>query len=130
MSERARQAQAHLGNDGSGAVSGMASGATGGVAGGAVSDPQHRDHGSLLTLSVLLTSPAEFEGAALLLHGAEAPGTPEDEAADLAPPLACGDGMLFASEKRHNVTPLTEGTRRSFIIELWEGPTNRHNRHR
>ena len=40
------------------------------------------------------------------------------------------DGVLFASERRHNVTTCTGGVRRAFVLELWEGAENRHNRHR
>ena len=36
--------------------------------GGAVSDPQHRDMGSLLTLSALLTPPDAFEGATFTIR--------------------------------------------------------------
>ena len=32
------------------------------AAGGSVADPSHRDQGSLLTLSVLLSEPSEYEG--------------------------------------------------------------------
>ena len=50
---------------------------------------------------------------------------------EVAPPMeAAGDGVLFASERRHNVTTCTGGTRRAFVLELWEGAENRHNRHR
>jgi hypothetical protein len=42
---------------------------------------------------------------------------------------ARGDGVLFPSEKRHNVTPVTHGTRRTFVVELWEGAPNLHSRH-
>jgi hypothetical protein len=94
--------------------------------GGSVVDPEHRDAGSLLTLSVLLTPADEFEGGAFLAHAPSADG-----GTALAPvgQLACGDGVLFASEKRHNVTPVTHGTRRTFVVELWAGAPNLHNRH-
>ena len=94
--------------------------------GGGVVDSQHRDAGSLLTLSVLLTPPEDFEGGRLTLAQ-----TASARAGDVVhPQLACGDGVLFASEKRHNVTTLDSGERRTFIIELWLGATNVHNRHK
>ena len=43
--------------------------------------------------------------------------------------LAKGDGCLFVSERRHNVTRVL-GRRRSFVIEIWEGPPTEYNRHR
>jgi hypothetical protein len=94
--------------------------------GGGVTDPQHRDAGSLLTLSVLLTPPAEFAGGQLSLTHVGGDAT----TSAICPSLGCGDGVLFASEKRHNVSTLEQGERRTFIIELWEGPTNEHNRHK
>ena len=50
--------------------------------------------------------------------------------AHLLEALDCCDGVLFASERRHNVTTCTGGVRRAFVLELWEGAENRHNRHR
>jgi len=83
--------------------------------------------GSLVTLSVLLTPPDEYEGARLSFPAS----TPhEGEEALASPALACGDGVVFPSETRHNVSTLLSGERRSFVIELWEGPPNVHNRHR
>ena len=91
--------------------------------GGSVADPAHRDNGSLLTLSVLLSAPSEFEGARFVMADADG--------GEVAPPMeAAGDGVLFASERRHNVTTCTGGVRRAFVLELWEGAENRHNRHR
>ena len=48
----------------------------------------------------------------------------------LEPQLARGDGVLFPSEMRHNVTTLVAGERRSLVIELWDGPACVYNRHR
>ena len=93
--------------------------------GGGVTDPQHRDAGSLLTLSVLLTPPTSYEGAAFSFPGGEGA-----DAATTLGDLARGDGVLFVSEKRHNVSTLVGGERQSFVLELWEGRTNVHNRHR
>ena len=32
-----------------------------------------------------------------------------------------GDCVCFVSHKYHNVTPVTAGSRRSFVIEMWQG---------
>ena len=93
--------------------------------GGSVSDPEHRDAGSLLTLTVLLSPPEDYSSAELLFSaGGEAGGGLEPLR------LRRGDGALFPSEKRHNVTPLTAGCRRSFVLEFWAGGANVYNRHR
>ena len=117
--------------------------------GGAVSAPEHRDTGSLLTLSALLTPPAEYQGGQLSFPigppsiatcareaaASTARVTANDAASNAAsdavsPSLERGDGVVFPSETRHNVSTLLSGERRSFVIELWEGPPNVHNRHR
>jgi len=87
--------------------------------GGSVLDPQHRDDGSLLTLSILLSLPGDFTGGEFVTWQG-------DQRIEHA--LAQGDGILFASEKRHNVNRVCGG-RRSLILELWEGPRNHRNRH-
>ncbi len=97
--------------------------------GGSVADPEHRDHGSLLTLSVLLTPPDEFEGGAFLCEQPEAASAAAEQSGPAPVALGVGDGVLFPSEKRHNVSTLTRGMRCSFVLELWEGDANRRNRH-
>eukprot|EP00405_Crypthecodinium_cohnii_P018926 CAMPEP_0206467598 /NCGR_PEP_ID=MMETSP0324_2-20121206/29130_1 /ASSEMBLY_ACC=CAM_ASM_000836 /TAXON_ID=2866 /ORGANISM="Crypthecodinium cohnii, Strain Seligo" /LENGTH=456 /DNA_ID=CAMNT_0053940897 /DNA_START=12 /DNA_END=1382 /DNA_ORIENTATION=- len=87
--------------------------------GGSVMDPHHRDDGSLLTMSVLLSNLTDFQGGRFLTY---------DQDKVVEHHLDRGDAVLFLSEKRHNVTPVT-GDRRTLIMELWEGPRNRHNRH-
>lgn len=89
--------------------------------GGSVADPEHRDDGSLLTASVLLHRSEDCEGGVLRTWDGQA-----WQSHDVRP----GDGVVFVSEKRHNVTPITAGTRRSLVMELWEGGVTRHNRHR
>ena len=42
--------------------------------------------------------------------------------------LGRGDAILFRSERLHNVAPVTCGTRRSLVIELWEPPANAEGR--
>ena len=84
-------------------------------------DPDHRDHGSTLTLSVLLSDPEEVEGGTLITWTG---GTPchHDE-------LRCGDGVVFHSERVHNVSAVMGGTRHSMVIELWVGAENTRDRH-
>ena len=108
--------------------------------GGGVTDPSHRDTGSVLTVSVVLESPSlcerrkERESASA--HSAASSGGAfffHDEASSDADPLASlrrGDAVVFPSEKRHGVTPLVgEGARRrSVVLELWEGGVTRKNR--
>ena len=92
--------------------------------GGSVADPEHRDQGSLLTLTVLLSEPDEC------VHGGElhlATSANRDNAM-VHVPLKRGDGCLFVSERRHNVTRI-DGCRKSFVIELWDGPPTEFNRH-
>ena len=43
--------------------------------------------------------------------------------------LRRGDAVVFCSEKRHNVTRIESGTRRSAVVELWEHGRNVVNRH-
>eukprot|EP00415_Alexandrium_ostenfeldii_P001590 UN1590 len=89
--------------------------------GGSVADPEHRDDGSFLTISVLLGRSGDCEGGILQTWTSEAWQSHE---------VAQGDGVIFVSEKRHNVTPITVGKRQSLVMELWEGGVTRHNRHR
>ena len=85
--------------------------------GGSVADPGHRDQGSLLTLSVLLSEPGSCEGGQLTTAGGR------------VHELRRGDGVLFVSEQRHNVSTLEAGVRRSFVVELWGRPPTARNRH-
>lgn len=96
--------------------------------GGGVTDRGHRDTGSLLTMSVLLSSPSSFEGAAFsVLRGEGSENERWVEITDVASP---GDAVIFPSELVHNVATLTKGTRRSCVVELHEGGIYLHNRHR
>ncbi|CAE8610264.1 unnamed protein product, partial [Polarella glacialis] len=91
--------------------------------GGSVMDPEHRDDGSLLTLSVLLSSSEEFQGGVFSTFKSSPAGEERQELR-----MARGDGVLFVSEKRHNVDVVT-GDRRALVIELWDRPRNRRSRH-
>ena len=83
-------------------------------------DPGHTDAGSSLTLSVLLSDPAEVSGGTFITwrrrFRREKP-TPTAHAT-----LGRGDGILFYSEDMHNVTPVESGQRHAFVIELWVAP--------
>lgn len=96
--------------------------------GGAVNAEDHRDNGSLLTLSVLLTPPENYAGAKLCFP--RSVGEIAETEAFPSPQLGHGDGVIFPSETRHNVSALISGERHSLVVELWEGAPNTHNRHR
>ena len=107
--------------------------------GGSVADPEHRDSGSLLTLSVLLCHPDDYTGGEFTCWSAASDG-PSEVGARTArkgaeptlrtPVLERGSGVLFVSEKRHNVLPVASGERRSLVIEVWDRPPNTFNRWR
>ena len=82
---------------------------------GALMDPGHRDKGSIISMSVLLSDAAEHDGGRFITWEDCSPTTHE---------LARGDAVLFPSEKVHNVSPLSRGVRQSLVIELWEGKAN------
>lgn len=88
--------------------------------GGSVMDPEHRDAGSLLTISVLLGRSDDCEGGILRTRCGDVWSSCV---------LSPGDAVVFMSEKRHNVTPITCGTRQSMVMELWENGKTFHNRH-
>ncbi len=95
--------------------------------GGSVADPGHRDQGSLLTLSVLLTQPDECVSGGEILFASTADGAVSER----WPLRRRGDGVLFVSEKRHNVSAVASGGRRaSLVLELWCGAPTSYNRHR
>jgi len=86
--------------------------------GGSVLDSEHRDDGSLLTLSVLLSPLEDFQGGSFITwQSGEA----------VKHQLARGDGILFVSEKRHNVE-VVQGRRHALIMEVWDKPRNTRNR--
>lgn len=78
----------------------------------------HRDRGSTLTLSVLLSDPAACGGGEFLTWA-------EDGTVPIRHVLGRGDAILFHSEKTHNVAPLTNGVRYALVIELWRLPEGR-----
>ena len=78
--------------------------------------------GSVLTLSVLLSHSRDVKGGEFLTCGRQ-------HREHVQHSVSRGDGILFHSEKMHNVAPLTKGIRHSLVIELWPGQTNTHDRH-
>ena len=85
--------------------------------GGGLVLEDHRDLGSSLSLSVLLSD--QYKGGAFTTTEAGVITTH-------APSI--GDGVLFASETVHNVSPIERGERRALVVELWTGPATTHDR--
>jgi hypothetical protein len=117
-------------------------------AGGGLLDVDHRDTGSAVSMSILLSDAAQMEGGRFITWGLK-PGcvrcatagsraghAAEAEVACATCPMsrqhemAQGDALLFDSEKAHNVSTLTRGVRHSLVLELWSGPQNTHDRDR
>jgi hypothetical protein len=85
------------------------------VVGGALSHPGHKDNGSKLTMSVQLSPSDAFDGGQFVTWR---------EGECVAHVLNRGDGLLFQSEKCHNVSTVTRGVSQSLVIELWVAPPN------
>jgi predicted 2-oxoglutarate/Fe(II)-dependent dioxygenase YbiX len=82
--------------------------------GGGLPDPEHRDHGSLITLDVMLSDPeSAFEGGQFTTFGADGRRVPHR--------FPTGSALVFQSLKRHGVTPVTAGERRVLVVEFWQG---------
>jgi [ribosomal protein S5]-alanine N-acetyltransferase len=88
------------------------------TAGGGVTEKGHRDAGSCLTLSVLLTEPCE--GGVFSTTDAGGVTTPHV--------VGRGDGILLCSEMLHNVSTLRGGERKSLVIEWWSRKANSRDR--
>ena len=80
----------------------------------------HKDYGSVLSMSILLSQPNADGGGQLMTW---------KDGAQVAHAMGRGDALLFPSLKTHNVSPIAHGERRSLVIELWAGETNRNNRY-
>ena len=89
--------------------------------GGALLDPEHCDMGSVTTMSCLLSDPTAFVGGVFT--------TFQCGKAVLHNDLKCGDAICFESERVHNVSAVTSGSRHSLVVELWESGDNNHDRH-
>mmetsp|Transcript_23946 Transcript_23946/g.66453 ORF Transcript_23946/g.66453 Transcript_23946/m.66453 type:complete len:298 (+) Transcript_23946:139-1032(+) len=83
--------------------------------GGGLLTPGHRDCGSELTISVLLSDSDRVSGGDFVTYGSK--GVP------VAHKLNRGDAILFRSEMLHNISTITAGVRKSLVVELW--PSNR-----
>lgn len=84
-------------------------------AGGGLLIPGHRDCGSDLTISVLLSDSAEVSGGDFVTY---------HEGVPIAHKMERGDAILFESEKLHNISTVTSGVRKSLVVELW--PSKRY----
>lgn len=73
----------------------------------------HIDQGSLITMDIMLSDTADFEGGEFQ--------TPEADGSVLTHRFERGDLLVFNSHKYHRVSPLTGGTRNVFVCEVWEG---------
>ncbi len=74
---------------------------------------RHYDHGSLITIDIMLSDATAFEGGAF--------ETSEPGDYMLQHPFEKGDLLLFLSHKYHCVSPVESGTRNVLVAELWEG---------
>lgn len=83
--------------------------------GGGLVTPGHRDCGSELTISVLLSDTDDVDGGDFVTYC---------EGVPIAHKMSQGDAILFNSQKLHNVSTVTSGLRKSLVVELW--PTKRY----
>lgn len=79
-------------------------------AGGGLLTPGHRDTGSALTISVLLSDPDTVTGGDFVTY---------NEGMPVAHLMARGDAILFNSESLHNISSVNSGLRQSLVVELW-----------
>uniref|UniRef100_A0A7S4DZF3 Prolyl 4-hydroxylase alpha subunit domain-containing protein n=3 Tax=Lotharella globosa TaxID=91324 RepID=A0A7S4DZF3_9EUKA len=83
--------------------------------GGQLSQAQHYDSGSIITMDIMLADPnRDYKGGDLV--------TPEIDGTRKYHQLQKGDAAFFLSHKYHNVLPITEGKRMVLVVELWSGP--------
>ena len=69
-----------------------------------------------MTISILINEPSEFEGGKFIALDENANDTMYDQNR--------GTGILFCSEKIHNVTTVEEGIRKCLVVELWDQHEN------
>mgnify|MGYP002632737795 CR=1 FL=1 len=81
--------------------------------GGSLPFVHHYDHGSLITIDVMLSHSDEFEGGQF--QTLETDGTMVTHAFEQ------GDALIFVSHKPHCVQPVKSGRRNVLVVELWEG---------
>ncbi|KAL1511145.1 hypothetical protein AB1Y20_005963 [Prymnesium parvum] len=87
--------------------------------GGGLIEPDHRDNGSVLTMSALVSNPRDTSGGHFVTFSFGQPVVHE---------LSRGDALLFSSERLHNVSTVAGGQRCALVIELWVQPTNSRDR--
>ena len=76
--------------------------------GAGLTDPDHCDMGSVLTMSCLLSEPSQLEGG-VFTTTENGQSVPHDS-------LARGDAIVIPSSVLHNVTTVTAGVRNSLVI--------------
>ena len=81
--------------------------------GGALPERKHYDHGSLVTVDIMLSPTANFEGGTLQ--------TLETDGTMLDAHFEKGDATVFVSHKYHCVAPVTAGKRQVLVAEVWAG---------
>jgi hypothetical protein len=88
--------------------------------GGGLVDDYHNDTDSTITLVCLMSEASEFAGGSFRTF--ESDGTHQVHT------MQKGDAICFLSHKFHNIVPLARGTRKSLVIELWQGGVGHHGR--
>ena len=88
------------------------------LAGDGLSTKGHRDMGSILTMTILLSPEQDVKGGTFLTCDRSGRGEHVQHR------MVRGDACLFHSEKMHNVAPVTAGVRHSLVIELWLRESN------
>lgn len=78
--------------------------------GGGLTTPGHRDCGSELTMSVLLSDSELVLGGDFVTY---------DKGVPIAHQMNRGDAILFNSMSLHNIATITSGIRKSLVVELW-----------
>lgn len=127
------------------------------MTGGGLIQPLHRDNGSTLTMSVLLSTPhKDFGGGEFVTYSDDVPPDDDDDDDDsnadyvkeeegggdssssprpssstarmIVHDMKRSDAIVFASEKLHNVATVQHGMRQALVIELWRQGENQRDR--
>jgi hypothetical protein len=89
------------------------------TAGGGLLTPGHKDTGSELTMSVLLSDPTEVSGGDFVTYSSSHDSDGREEVVPIAHKMQRGDAILFNSEQFHNISTVKSGVRMSLVVELW-----------
>jgi len=73
----------------------------------------HCDWGSLITMDMMLSDTADFEGGHFRTRASDGGLTTHA--------FEAGDLLVFQSHKQHHVTEVSAGRRNVLVIEVWEG---------